>query len=198
MSDEQETRRNKGGGYRPSNKPKCGAKLRGKDQTCKKHPLKDQKRCQLHGGKAPRAQAKAAEVQAERKLRKVLDDLEITPIENPLTALAGLAGEVVRWKELLASRVGAMESLGYSGENGEQIKAEVQLYERSMDRAVSVLDKIARLDIDGRLAAIDEQRALMVEKAIEAAFDALDLPLDQRQRAWGAVAIHLRSHSQAG
>lgn len=195
MSDEQQARRNRSGGYQPSNKPKCGAKLRNKDETCKRFPLNGQERCKLHGGASPRAKDKAARDSAERKLRRVLDDLDIGPVEDPLTALAQMAGEVIRWKDLLTERVGQLQALGYSGENGEQIKAEVQLYERSLDRSVSVLDKIARLDIDSRLAAIDEKRAAMVEGAIEAALNALDLPLDQRQRAWQAVADHMRQQA---
>ena len=35
-------------------KPKsvCGAKLRGKDQTCRKFPMKGKRRCRLHGGRS--------------------------------------------------------------------------------------------------------------------------------------------------
>lgn len=31
-------------------KPMCGAKLRGKDQTCRRLPMKGRKKCKLHGG----------------------------------------------------------------------------------------------------------------------------------------------------
>ncbi len=35
----------------------CGAKLRGKDRTCRKPPLRGKKRCRLHGGLSPSGNA---------------------------------------------------------------------------------------------------------------------------------------------
>lgn len=194
MSDEQPAER-KPSPYELSTKSKCGADLGKKrpGEKCGRFPLKNQKRCKLHGGASPQAKRKAAEREAERKIQKTLGELEVTPVKDPLTALSELAGEIVAWKDNLALHVGELKSYGYAGEHGEQIKAAVQLYERAMDRAVTVLDKIARLDIDSRLAAIDERRVDLLERAIDAALNALDLTPEQVQKAWGAVEAHLTS-----
>lgn len=194
MSDEQSAE-GKAHPYELSNKPRCGASLGKKrpGETCRRFPRKNQKRCDLHGAGSPQAKRKAAEREAEQKIKRTIGQLEVTPIKDPLTALSELAGEIVAWKDTLALHVGELKSYGYAGEHGEQIKAAVQLYERAMDRAVTVLDKIARLDIDSRLAAIDERRVDLLERAIDAALNALDLTPEQTQKAWGAVEVHLTS-----
>jgi hypothetical protein len=186
-----------------SDKPRCGAKTRGETAAngtgkCIKFPVKGQKRCKTHGGGSPQAKRAAVVRDVEQQIRKTLHGLEVVPVKDPLTALSELAGEVTNWKDNLAAHVGQLKTYGYSGEHGEQIRAEVQLYERALDRTVTILDKIARLDIDSRLAAIGERQADLVEAALAAALAALELTVDQEQKAWGAVGAHLRALPQAG
>lgn len=203
MPDKQPEKAKFQGNTQLSDRPRCGAKTRGKiaeegTGKCRKFPVKGQKRCRTHGGGSPQAKRGAIIRDVEQKLRKTMHGLEIQSVKDPLTALAELAGEVTAWKDNLRQHVDQLKTYGYHGEHGEQIRAEVQLYERALDRTVSILDKIARLDIDSRLAAIGERQADLVEAALAAALAALDLTVDQQQKAWGAVGAHLRALPKAG
>ncbi|MEU5426842.1 hypothetical protein AB0H73_14730 [Streptomyces olivoreticuli] len=107
----------------------------------------------------------------ESQALKTLAALGADPVDNPLAALSQLAGEVLGFKNALADRVNELTDIRYEGNGpaGEQIRAEVLLYERAMDRAGALLISIARLNIDERLAAISEKQATIVIAAVEAA-----------------------------
>ncbi|ACU71766.1 hypothetical protein Caci_2857 [Catenulispora acidiphila DSM 44928] len=111
------------------------------------------------------------------------------PVDNPLTELANLAGRARAWMELLQGRVEKLledfddaeerrdreggnaknRGIRYQAGAGEQLRAEVSLYERSMDRLGKFLADYGRLGIDERLAKITESQAERVIAAIDAA-----------------------------
>lgn len=132
-----------------------------------------------------------------------------TPVDNPLTELAAVAGRARAWMELMQSRVelllqianddteaAASERAGgmrYRDTSGEQLRAEVGLYERAMDRLGKFLTDYARLDIDNRLAAITTSQADRVIDAIDAALAAAGIhDKTQIQAAKKAAAAKLR------
>lgn len=150
--------------------------------------------CKFHGGNAPQAKAAAARRRVEVEARQVLAELGVSPVGDPLEALLRLAGQVLAWQEATAALVNRLDSVRYAGANGaEQLRAEVQLYERAMDRAIQVLSAIARLGIDERLVAVTEKQADAVVGAINAALEAAGVSGDQAERARRAAARHLRS-----
>jgi len=149
----------------------------------------------MHGGSAPQVKTAAAGRLVEREARKAFGRLAdvSAPVTDPLTALAELAGHVNAWMKFLAGRISALESLSYdSGFAGEQIRGEIQLWERAMDRCNAVFGTAARLNIDERLAAITERQAEVVMAAIEAALDAAQVPPAGRADAKRAAARRLR------
>jgi hypothetical protein len=171
----------------------CGAETRSEDKhPCRLPPINGSKRCRFHGGASPSVKAKAERDRVEGELRELAATLAAPPVDNPLEALSALAGEIKAWKDFLAEKLTELNTLRYSGEHAEQIRGEVVLYERALDRAVSVLTSIARLNIDERLAAIGEVQAAMLEGALEAALTALGLSVEDKTRAWDAAASHLR------
>lgn len=177
---------------RPKVEP-CGAQTRSEDKhACRLPPINGSKRCRFHGGASPSVKAKAVRDRTEGELRELATKLAAPPVDNPLEALSTLAGEVSAWKNFLAGKLAELNTLRYSGEHAEQIRGEVVLYERALDRTVSVLTAIARLNIDERLAAIGEVQAAMLEGALEAALTALGVPVEDKARAWDAAASHLR------
>lgn len=117
--------------------------------------------------------------------REVVEAVEIlgaAPIDDPLRALQQLAGEVLAWKNALVARVDLTDLDGPT----------VVLMERALDRCNTVLSTIARLNIDERLAAVDEATAVMVVRALEAGLAAAGLAGTAAEIARQATRAHLR------
>lgn len=143
------------------------------DVQCRKDAITGGNVCVTHGGKNPKVRAKALQRTAERKFNAELEQLAdahfATPVDNPLAALQQLAGEVVMLKEVFSQRVARLKDPGYASKAGEQLKTDVAVYERALDRCGKVLTDIARLNIDERLVRIEERQAeLMVAVFVEA------------------------------
>lgn len=173
--------------------PRCGAKTQ-VGGNCIRFPVRGAKRCYRHGGGSPQAQKAAKRAVLAGKALIQLSRMDTSrPVTDPLTALSEVAGEIIRWKDLMALHVADLQNVSYSSaEAGEQIRGQVLLYERAMDRAVQVLAAIAKLNIDERLAAIDERQAALVERAVVATLDSLSLTVEQRRDAMRTLTRHLR------
>ncbi len=153
-------------------------------------------RCKLHGGCAPSGSKSGRDELVERQVRELFGKVvpESTPVDNPLAAYATFAGRVMAWMELLDALLGDLRTVGYEHEKaGEQIRAVVQLYERSMSLANTVLSSYARLKIDERLAAISEAQKTVIIRAIEAALEEAGLEDEAAANAKRTAARHLRS-----
>jgi len=177
---------------------KCGAKTRTEDKhPCGQWPEKGTNRCRFHGGRSPQVKAKAAahleEERVEEGALRLLRKMKIEPVENPLQALHDLAGTVLAWQKVMQKMVNDLAEVRYRGIDTEQIRGEVLLFERSMDRAASVLTAMARLDIDARLVRISERQAELVEQALMAGMYDAHLPPALMEKTIGATVVHLRA-----
>lgn len=114
---------------------------------------------------------------------KALAKLNVTPIENPLEELRRLAGQVTAWKDQAAKMVNNLQGeMRYKDEKGaEQLRSEIVIWERALDRCVTTLAVMSKLDIDERLARIEAAKVDMVFSIIEKTFD--DLGLNDKQKA---------------
>jgi hypothetical protein len=155
--------------------------------------------CRLHGGNFANVAKAAERKRAEAELQSVLAGLGVArPVANPLEALRQLAGEILLLKDVLRGMVERLGSVRYDGLAGEQVRGEIQLYERALDRAAKVLVDIGRLNIDERLAAITQRQADVVVAAIKAGLDAAGVGHgEERTRANAAVAAELRKYGTA-
>lgn len=199
MSNSQDGKKRKTGGKMESDKPRCGANTKTTGRTCRNFLEEGQLRCKLHGGASPQARRKQSERVLEKQVEHAIAGMDIKPVENPLIALSHLAGEIIAWKDLMAAHVAKLrDKLRYEGEHAEQIRGEVLLYERSMDRAVAVLAQIARLKIDERLAAINEAQVKQMSRILEGALDKLGLAYDQKREAFAEMGRLARKASMAG
>lgn len=180
--------------------PLCGAKKRQGEGTCSKtagwgtdHPGTG--RCRLHGGATPTQGKAARSAKVEAEARTVLATLDVSPVENPLDALKRLAGQAVSWQEALAVCVNRLgDRFRYEGvAGGEQLRSEMALYERAMDRCGQILGMIAKLNIDERLAVISEQQAEVVIAAIDAALTHAGIHGQAAAEAKRVAATRLRS-----
>jgi hypothetical protein len=163
-------------------------------QPCSKYAPRGGTVCRSHGGAAPQVKAAVKARRVEQDIAKTLGRLTIVPIHDPLTALAELAGEITAWKELAAERVAALKELASRNflSGSDEVHAEIQVYERALDRCVHVLATIARLNIDERLVKISEQQAAIVKEALMGALDDTGLPREQQREAAGHLARRLR------
>lgn len=165
--------------------PKCGGKLHGRDGTCDlpagwgtSH--KGFGRCRKHLGNAPTVARAAERERVEAEARAELARLDVAPVDNPLAELQKLAGQVLAWKDALGNMVNGLTDIRYGDEHGgEQLRSEVALFERAMDRCERVLVAMARLNIDERLVRLTERQAQLANEVLKGAL--ADLGIDHRE-----------------
>jgi hypothetical protein len=153
--------------------------------------------CRLHGGLAPQVQRKAAERVIEEHARQVAKAyaVEHIDISDPIGALMQLAAEVVGFKNFIAERVTELrtEEWRYGTLGGEQLRAEVAVYERAMDRAGRLLVDINRLGLEERQVRIAEQQGELLATVVMAALDEIGLTGEQLTRAYEVIPRRLRA-----
>lgn len=138
---------------------KCTAKKSSGD-PCKNWAIKGAKVCKNHGGRAPQVKAKAGVRILETRIAGELKRREITPVTSPLAALQEVAGLSIAWMDAMQDELGKLAILDYSdAKAAEDVKPVVALFERSMDRAASVLAKMVQLGIEDRVAKSAELEA---------------------------------------
>lgn len=107
-------------------------------------------------------------------------------ILDPLTELLMLASEIKVFKQMLTERVSVMNIADWrftSKSMGEQTRAEIQIYERALDRLANILIQISKLGIEARLARIEERQLQMLERAMTSALESTGLDLMGIDRA---------------
>jgi hypothetical protein len=148
-------------------------------------------RCRMHLGE-PSAPAIAA-AKLEQEAARLLYQRDATPVTDPLSALQKLAGRAAAWEDIIGEKVNELRSISYSTEfAGEQIRGEIAVMERAMDRLGRLLVDIAKLNIEDRLAGIRQRTLDMLERALDAALEASGAPLDGKAKAREAFKRNLK------
>ena len=154
----------------------------------------------MHGGASPQAQRLAAVRVQEHEARRMLDiEGNFDPISDPYTEMSLLAGEVVRLKNVLREKVEQLTTLKDVG--GDKVATQIDVlmsaYERGLDRCERILTNMARLDLDGKIAAlqarVDEQTGAIVSAALTSALNAATLEPDVRELILRAFGQALRT-----
>jgi hypothetical protein len=123
----------------------------------------------------------------DHEAHRILGIEGFEPISDPYHALAELAGEVLKVKEVLLQKVEALPSIEDIGAGpiATQISVVLSAYERSLDRSASLLTNIARLDLDARIAAlqsrIDSATAELVSTAMSGALAGASVPAEMQE-----------------
>lgn len=175
--------------------PKCGRKAKSTGEPCTRPAGPGGIPCRFHGGAAKKLRAVGHLRLAEQRATELLARMDVEPTADPLRELSKLAGQVLAWRDVCADMVNKLTSVRYDGGEaaGEQLRAEVALFERALDRCTTVLVAIAKLDIDARLARISEAQAEVVVRALEAGLTAAAVEGPAVARARAAVERVLRS-----
>lgn len=173
--------------------PKCGAKKHQGTGTCTRpagwgttHPGTG--RCKLHGGSTPQHRASAADDQARISLNRE----GLVPITNPVAELQALAAEVVGLKDIFATEVEKLRGWDYTDKEGRQEAVVVlQAYERALDRSERILVSMARLNLDEKMARINEAQGKQYLGIMERAFAAVKMPAELRSQVIEATAVEV-------
>lgn len=177
-------------------KRRCTAR-RTNGEPCKNAPMRGGLVCRKHGGGTPQARAGASLRLAEQSIRRELAQIGVASVDDPFTELSRLAGEVVSFKNRLAEKVNELTALRYeaSGAGTEQLRSEVVLFERALDRCAAVLGMITKLGIDERMARVSERQAEAMKRALDAALAAAGLSGPAAVEARRVIARELRAAS---
>lgn len=177
----------------------CTAKTeRGKGPRCRRRPIAGGGVCTLHGGGAPQVRAAANMRLRTAKIQKdseaTLAHEGITAIDDPLEELGRLAAGSKALMEALGARVNALDDLEhFDAKNSPAIKAEVQMYERAMDRTHRLLDSLVKHGYAERQIQIQESEAMLVAGVLRRVISALGLTADQQKSAQVLLAQEFRA-----
>ena len=95
------------------------------------------------------------------------------PVDEPAGRARPARRAGLAFKDAVGGLVNRLDEIRFTdSKGGEQLRSEVALYERAMDRCMQVLAACARLRIDERLAAISELQAETLFRAVNAGFAA--------------------------
>lgn len=144
----------------------CTAHAKSTGKRCCRYPMTGGTVCYVHGGAAGQTKAAAARRQelakVEAEVAVVLAAESHAGVVDPLKLMSELTVEAVTLKNVLGKMVDGLKGrLRYSatGTGNEQIRAEVVLYERSLDRAAKFADLMIRGDFDNRRLLLQEYLA---------------------------------------
>lgn len=170
---------------------RCKAKARSTGGRCKRNAVEGLTVCRSHGAGSPQSKAKAARLKAEAAAARevqahadaVLAYRAERALENPLDGLARLATEVTAFKDALAARVNALTSIRYEDmKSSEQLRSEVALYERALDRTARLLETMVKLDFEKRMLALNEAQLDIMSRAIDLILEGLELSAEQQEK----------------
>lgn len=146
-------------------------------ERCRRASIRGGFVCHVHGGGSPAVKAKALQRLRAAEVENFVAGQASgwAEVDGPMTMaevleeLMKTARLAVRWRDLLEQIVGSLSEMRYTahGSGAEQLRAEIALFERAMDRVAKVSEAIARLDLDARMAALSEKQGRQVVEAVE-------------------------------
>jgi hypothetical protein len=92
-------------------------------------------------------------------------------------------------KAYFKERVEALEQLRYRASAGEQIRGELLMYERALDRSAKFCDSLARLGLDERTVRIAEAQVVMLVAALDRVLNDPALGLDAGRKAHASTML---------
>lgn len=189
----------------------CSATAKSTGVRCTRPVVPGAQVCRFHGGAARQVKAAAERNVTEARIRRSLAGMGADPVQNPYAELQRLAGQVVSWKDTLANIVDSMSGAAECPECGasvpgagewryaadgagtEQLRSELALFERALDRCGNTLGMIAKLNIDERMAQISERQADAMLRAFDAGLAAAGVSGQPAIEARQVAARELRA-----
>lgn len=172
--------------------PACTAK----GDTCQNPAVAGSTVCRSHGGSAPQVRKAARRRLAVAEADKALRELEYEPVADPVAELADIAGQAKALMAWAGARVADLGNLLRSEGEIEQLRAEVGVYERAMDRTAKLVEACARLGLEERRVQLEEDQADLAVAALRLACERAGLvPATVKQvvDAWSVAVVELES-----
>lgn len=171
---------------------------KGRGPRCRRRPIAGGTVCTLHGGAAPQVRAAAAQRVQTRIIQKdaeaVLAHEGIVALDDPLDELGRLAAGSKALMEALGARVNSLQDLEhFDAKNSPAIKAEVQMYERAVDRTHRLLDSLVKHGYAERQIRIQEGEAMLVAGVLRRVIAGLGLTPEQQSTAQSLLASEFRA-----
>lgn len=126
--------------------------------------------CATHGGRSPNLRAVTESANVERKALLAIRREGVEPVGDPVELLLSLTAEAAEWQRQLREIVAGLSLIRYEDAKGaEQLRSEIALYERALDRTQKFATDLARLNLEERQARVTERQVEITEKALTVA-----------------------------
>lgn len=169
-------------------KRRCKAKAKSSGNQCRRYAIAGGTVCKNHGGGAPQVAAAAARRLEAQRLEAdttaALAWLGEKAISDPLDELGRLATESRALTTALGARVNGLRALTeYDLKETPHIKAEIELYERAMDRTHRMLDSLIKAGYMERQMKIAEDEAMVIAGIMRRVFQQVGMTQVQQRKA---------------
>lgn len=153
--------------------------------------------CKMHGGLngnvAHMALRRATLTSVAKVANEVVEGTVVYP-DNPFDTLNATLIECRHFKELLERKLNSMADQGedwrYTDKSGaEQLRSEIALYERALDRMVRAATALSKLNLEERFAKLSEKQAMSMMWILNEVLKRIGLTSDQREEARLLVPI---------
>lgn len=173
---------------------RCTATSKNSGQRCKRYPIPGGTVCVMHGGKAGQVKAKALERLQEAKAAKFLERFDIEPMTDPIDAALTAAGEAKALHDYFREEVTkvADDPTLITKAQGENLRAVLLAYERSLERTFKMAVEIEKLGLETRRVRLQETQVIALGQALAKAIERAGLTGEQRENLKQAWADELR------
>jgi hypothetical protein len=182
---------------------KCSGTAKTSGKPCARKPKPGALVCHWHGGELPNVKrAVAFRNSRDKAQQEALQRLKSDGAsrQDVVTEMDRLAAEVIVFKDVCRERLEELLTMGelrYEGKTGEQLRAEVALYERALDRCNTVLSTNVKLNIAERKQKLDDAQAMLMVGVVKSILNRLDLTAEQKRMVIKVVPEEMRAISAA-
>jgi hypothetical protein len=138
----------------------CSAFTVDMSTRCRYKPEPGSKYCCLHQNDE---QSGRFEREALKRMSNVDPEVVVTkPKMNPLEALNTFIEQIMSWNDLAEKQIKKLKEDEWRYEDragGEQLRSEIAIYERSLDRGLRALQAVAKLNLAEKYIALSEKQA---------------------------------------
>lgn len=174
---------------KPMERTKCKARKRNGEQ-CGNRPLRGLSVCRMHGGASPQGRAAAKRRLAEQAVMNELERSKLTGkavqgTTDPLGELQKLTTEMIHFKDQLTLRVNDLGDnlANYDEKGSEQVKTEIDVYLKVIDKLTKLLDIALKHDIEGKRLSLETAKAELVAAALFRVLNGIGVSNEQMETA---------------